>query len=98
IFSRDWSSDVCSSDLDGLEFYEEQEMEGVTFKTLKFVEPTSAYPYGYYTNDNTTFKIVPDVTPLNLWFASKEWYMAYSKVGPTRSEERRVGKECGYRW
>lgn len=68
---------------DGLEFYEEQEMEGVTFETLKFVEPTSAYPYGYYTNDNTTFKIVPDVTPLNLWFVSKEWYMAYSKVGPT---------------
>ncbi|NGM64602.1 DUF4302 domain-containing protein [Sphingobacterium sp. SGR-19] len=67
----------------GLEFYAEQEMEGVRFKTLKFVEPTTAYPYGYYTDDNTTFKIVPDVTPLNLWFISNEWYMAYSKVGST---------------
>lgn len=65
----------------GLEFYEEQQMEGVKFKTLKFVEPTSAYPYGYYTNDNTTFKIVPDVTPLNLWFTQNLWSMSYSNIG-----------------
>ena len=67
---------------EGLEFYQEQEMEGVKFKTLKYVEPTSAYPYGYYTNDNTTFKIVPDVTPLNSWFKQNLWSFAYSGVGP----------------
>ncbi|TYR38052.1 DUF4302 domain-containing protein [Sphingobacterium phlebotomi] len=66
----------------GLEFYAEQEMEGVRFKTLKYVEPTAAYPYGYYTNDNTTFKIVPDVTPLNLWFTQNLWSMSYSNIGP----------------
>ncbi|RZF59762.1 DUF4302 domain-containing protein [Sphingobacterium corticibacterium] len=65
----------------GLEFYAEQEMEGVTFKTLKFVEPTTAYPYGYYTNDNATFKIVPDITPLNVWFRTNTWAMRYSGLG-----------------
>src|SRR5215475_15519564 len=58
-FSRDWSSDVCSSDLVG--------------------QPASAHPAAG--------------TSTGGW---RRW--AASPRRSTRSEERRVGKECRYRW
>ena len=57
-------------------------MAGVTFDFLKFIEPTSTYPYGYYTDNGNTFKIVPEVTPINLWFKANLWSMSYKNVGP----------------
>ncbi|WP_294345968.1 DUF4302 domain-containing protein [uncultured Sphingobacterium sp.] len=66
----------------GLEFYEKYTMAGVTFDFLKFIEPTSTYPYGYYTDNGNTFKIVPEVTPINLWFKANLWSMSYRNVGP----------------
>lgn len=68
---------------DGLEFYEEYTMAGTSFDHLNYIEPTSAYPYGYYSDKGNTFKIVPDVTPINLWFKTNLWSMSYSNVGPT---------------
>jgi len=43
----------------GLSFYKEYEINGVKFKTLKYVEPTGNYNKGYFTNDAGTIKLVP---------------------------------------
>lgn len=67
---------------EGLEFYEEYTMAGATFDRLDYIEPTDGYPYGYYTDKNKAFKIVPDVAPINLWFKTNLWSMSYSNVGP----------------
>src|SRR5690606_40245750 len=70
-FSRDWSSDVCSSDLDG---------------------PAPGYDYGEggYDPDRTNIGFNEEtgqfqILPMRSWVSS-------------RSEERRVGKECRSRW
>ncbi|MGB3063937.1 DUF4302 domain-containing protein [Sphingobacterium thalpophilum] len=67
----------------GLEFYESFTLDGGTFSRLDYVAASSNYPYGYYTDKSGTFKIVPDITPINLWFKSNLWSMSYSNVGPT---------------
>ncbi|MFD2967021.1 DUF4302 domain-containing protein [Sphingobacterium bambusae] len=65
----------------GLEFFKTYVIDGVSFDNLAFREPTDDYPYGYYTDNANTFKIMPDVTPLNTWFMSNLWGMRYSGLG-----------------
>lgn len=67
----------------GLEFYEEAEIQGVKFDKLSFVAPNVEYPLGYYADLNNTVKIIPQVTPINVWFRSNLWSMSYNNVGAT---------------
>src|SRR5690606_39427208 len=86
-FSRDWSSDVCSSDLTGYE---------VTLGDI-YDNPTlyEIYPglrdirvfIGHAPSDMSTVKMAYSYED-NLIFINKFYY------GEARSEERRVGKEC----
>ncbi|MCS3553162.1 MULTISPECIES: DUF4302 domain-containing protein [unclassified Sphingobacterium] len=66
-----------------LEFYKEYIIEGKSFDRLNYVQPTSAYPNGYYTDKSNAIKIVPATAPLNIWFRNNLWSMSYSNTGPT---------------
>src|SRR5206468_9902043 len=72
---RDWSSDVCSSDLD---------LDNVEFVLVNTEIQGSATKVKTHTSQiSPTFAV--DATGIRF-------------VNITRSEERRVGKECRYRW
>src|SRR5690606_40053288 len=89
-FSRDWSSDVCSSDL----------LAASRNYDLEF----------FFTASDTTdrgnplaFEIGQRDTTVNAghWskpFVSDRKPLSAKFSGNQRSEERRVGKECRYRW
>src|SRR5205809_6298513 len=74
--SRDWSSDVCSSDLKNANA---DPASSVSFTRLDSLAA----------NDPNRFVSSIYVDPAN---ANHAW------ISYTRSEERRVGKECRYRW
>src|SRR5687768_17639402 len=72
--SRDWSSDVCSSDLGANRLASTSLLEGLT--------------WGYYAAHSILAKLTAASSS-----ASPSVQRAFS-----RSEERRVGKECRSRW
>src|SRR5207249_8191477 len=74
---RDWSSDVCSSDLDARQFWGK-----FTLQLYVFADETGKH-FGHIADD----VIQVERTDLHVSFATEG-----------RSEERRVGKECRYRW
>src|SRR5690606_39653927 len=81
-FSRDWSSDVCSSDLDFLNLFPilfNQEDPVAFF--CKVFDKIQAY----LSSTNYNYKHYATSIFNNLIFSK------------SRSEERRVGKECRYR-
>src|SRR5690606_39988346 len=92
IFSRDWSSDVCSSDLITLTLAlllfscakeEKQDYTIISGKLINF--------------DEESFKIYgnsfeKEITPNEDGTFTDTLYIEYN--GAYRSEERRVGKEC----
>src|SRR5690606_39626962 len=87
-FSRDWSSDVCSSDLMSMGIFQTpgsnaREINNNIKKYLKSIE-----------------KDLPEGITYTINFDTNEFLEAsISKVVTTlRSEERRVGKECRCRW
>src|SRR5690606_39524248 len=86
-FSRDWSSDVCSSDLNKqIELLEWQKKA-----TEAEYYPTVALSANY------GFLGQGDKMP---WWNGKEngvFWSDMASVGLNRSEERRAGKECGDR-
>src|SRR5690606_41230505 len=80
-FSRDWSSDVCSSDL----------------KTAPL--PLSAE----YISPNVIDKRMPETDAGDDWsngsiFKQNKLKIHLTQPLTSRSEERRVGKECRSRW
>src|SRR5699024_11968057 len=77
---RDWSSDVCSSDLAGDSVF------GVKRSLIKRFE---TQPAGTPTPDGRDVSRTGDGT----WSSCN-----FDIVLAPRSEERRVGKECRYRW
>src|SRR5690606_39620803 len=85
-FSRDWSSDVCSSDL-GLS----ASNSSVNFSFVNSFT-NQLLPNGTY-----ELKGVFDQDPPNYmdFHCFLSWYKVDSSA---RSEERRVGKECRCRW
>src|SRR5690606_40339315 len=93
-FSRDWSSDVCSSDLDNDEqamtvVFEDNKEVKYEFSQLDELE--LAYAISIHKSQGSEFPVVlipiawgpPMLMTRNLLY--------------TRSEERRVGKEARYR-
>src|SRR5690606_39540247 len=79
-FSRDWSSDVCSSDLpdSGKRVVHKASLPRVS-------QPRSNSVDGQVNGD------------LNFTF-HRFCFAPTARSGAQRSEERRVGKECGARW
>src|SRR5690606_39984314 len=79
-FSRDWSSDVCSSDLTDRSHGD---------PLLEVEQVSRDYGQGgFWPRGRTTLRAVDKVS---LTIARGE---CVALVGPSRSEERRVGKEC----
>src|SRR5690606_41168764 len=97
-FSRDWSSDVCSSDL-----YQEKYQALVD----KYGQEALAKAWTYYLQGVNEGKWAPkrlipffyhivetDILPL----VERELIPPGYNMPSLRSEERRVGKECRSRW
>src|SRR5690606_40371819 len=83
-FSRDWSSDVCSSDL---EIINRLIKQGLLFQKDN-------------PNDNRSQLIfLSDAGRMEVFkLFEKMETLGYIATGELRSEERRVGKECRSRW
>src|SRR5690606_39812357 len=78
-FSRDWSSDVCSSDLPS-------SSTGEMMRSLTDLAETLELPV-----ESTQDKAVPAVLEaLRLGVPYRDWLLVFDNA---RSEERRVGKE-----
>src|SRR5207302_6783508 len=92
-FSRDWSSDVCSSDLGGLMAYA-ADFSDLFRRTATFVDKIlkGAKPADLPVEQPTKFELV-----INLKTA-KALGLTIPPSLLGRSEERRVGKECGSGW
>src|SRR5690606_41200741 len=91
-FSRDWSSDVCSSDLreaiKKLNYHPNNIARSLSNKSsnlIAFIVPNLNNPY------------FTDLINLLDVSAEKHGYKLYL-CNSNRSEERRVGKECRSRW
>src|SRR5690606_39911910 len=90
-FSRDWSSDVCSSDLSNACYFHGENIKEAT--------PSLAYILGdegsgCYMGKKLVHAYFSKKMPKDLEVKFKEQYELYI----FRSEERRVGKERKYRW
>src|SRR5690606_39946489 len=81
-FSRDWSSDVCSSDL--------LTQAGVSAADIEYVE---AHGTGTALGDPIELQALDEV-----YGAGRDPNHALIVGSVKRSEERRVGKECRPRW
>src|SRR5207249_9286178 len=77
---RDWSSDVCSSDL---------EREGADLLRLPVLEQIEVV--GRQVHHRITARVGDEGVNLDVVHLHPEGH-------GRRSEERRVGKECRYRW
>src|SRR2546429_3115514 len=80
--SRDWSSDVCSSDLDDFE----DAPDGAATEQLKIQQRLFEFNFKVDTLKGSLFRSDPDKKKPDTLLVE------------LRSEERRVGKECRSRW
>src|SRR5690606_39331693 len=88
-FSRDWSSDVCSSDLAHLDVEVDYPLDSDEYlHASAFITSMTAAWRGPSTG--STAKNTRDALPRQ----SIQQCMFRSRTGWKRSEERRVGKEC----
>src|SRR5690606_40170270 len=83
-FSRDWSSDVCSSDLENAIVYDEKISNANMVKNQR-ARWINAYRLSLKDSAKLLLKGIKSLN-LNMF------------IGGVRSEERRVGKECRARW
>src|SRR5262249_59474405 len=91
----DWSSDVCSSDLPGTTSLQ------TNLDAVKMIGPTTAANIAHYNAQERInghgvrrwFRALHIITT----FALYQLFIYVYHRG-WRSEERRVGKECRYRW
>src|SRR5699024_12166051 len=93
---RDWSSDVCSSDLEGV-YTEPYAVTKVEFEDGSVVDlkPKSEPVMEDYTAYMVT-DMLKDVVDRGTGTNANVSHLPIA--GKTRSEERRVGKECRARW
>src|SRR5690606_39652990 len=81
-FSRDWSSDVCSSDLPARR------------KAATFRGESAAFTVRKAEDDTEVFSGTADGPRANGDTAEQVYVADFSELQEPRSEERRVGKEC----
>src|SRR5690606_40336910 len=97
-FSRDWSSDVCSSDLSSLYIPEFHDVLDHFFGNVAgYGEGIAHIGTGLGRNG----RIDPDKVPIGIDQGPATVARVYRGIGldkGLRSEERRVGKECRLRW
>src|SRR5690606_40687506 len=91
-FSRDWSSDVCSSDL----FYNLCVMNNI--KPIIGLNIPVESEMGFYNNVLVYAKGEIGYKNLLSLASQAKLKKVVSQSFLRRSEERRVGKECRYRW
>src|SRR5690606_39497404 len=86
-FSRDWSSDVCSSDLHAKHFDRYVRKCEISY----FVDKN-------HVNKGYATRAIKEI--INYIFSRTDMEKIYCRIDPEnlRSEERRVGKECRSRW
>src|SRR5690606_39877866 len=93
IFSRDWSSDVCSSDLQGVSI-PSSTMNNWTHQVAALIKPLAHQIQSQILQSNY---IQMDESTIKVLFVKKDkthkGYMWVMIDPQTRSEERRVGKE-----
>src|SRR5690606_42109147 len=93
-FSRDWSSDVCSSDLVAfpVSFFENKAQMGGSSRGPPVIAPTlkvnSTMPPIYGTPKAITIMSKPKTQE-----EARATNISFLSLAPGRSEERRVGKE-----
>src|SRR5690606_39474501 len=81
-FSRDWSSDVCSSDLEEHTFYAQyNKIDKIKHVVLAYEDDTPLGCGAIKEFESGTMEV-------------KRMYVLPDGRGKGRSEERRVGKEC----
>src|SRR5690606_40499044 len=92
-FSRDWSSDVCSSDLN----VNNVAGTDITNPTVSITSPSNGASVSGTVSINIT---ATDNTGISSVFYSIDGVVANTKTSApfSRSEERRVGKECRSGW
>src|SRR5690606_40544410 len=93
-FSRDWSSDVCSSDL---------EITGYQHEVLRSWSSMADTLVLASNDDNNKSQVIvietyPGVNDSELVSNIKNKFQPDAFFHVARSEERRVGKECRSRW
>src|SRR5690606_41200732 len=93
-FSRDWSSDVCSSDLAWWRKLRRKYLPGHLFFSNSGKPQPKQFSYNRQSvvchSQNRKNTIPP---PDFLWLRFEQ-IASFFLVNPHRSEERRVGKEC----
>src|SRR5690606_40220294 len=96
-FSRDWSSDVCSSDLEKLRKHQastklKHENKSIALGTSKinYMDPRVTVAYAKRV-EMPIEKVFPKA------LCDKFNWAMHVRSNFVRSEERRVGKECRYR-
>src|SRR5690606_40942616 len=95
-FSRDWSSDMCSSDLiirDTEKLEQEIVQTSEALKEITGFSPTLFRPVGGSYNKHIINTAAENGHHVVLW----SWHQD-TKDWRNRSEERRVGKESRYGW
>src|SRR5436309_6605794 len=89
-FSRDWSSDVCSSDLPPGQY--------IAIETPVSQDQTVTQCSDQPGGTTSTFNL-NNVSVTNSANVTITWWENFTSPGTfSRSEERRVGKECRFRW
>src|SRR5205085_5915943 len=88
-FDCDWSSDVCSSDLTL-----RRKLDGLVAAALRILEDFSFV----IANHDFFVVMIEHVTGIDRHFAAAAGSIDHVLRNGVRSEERRVGKECGSRW
>src|SRR5207302_2992381 len=90
-FSRDWSSDVCSSDLTNGVHEAVTETQLQAGDVCRVAPPNPARMLSMQVRADGKYTII-------CFDSTREVRSAEEIKGGLRSEERRVGKECRARW
>src|SRR5207302_8273870 len=94
-FSRDWSSDVCSSDLIGINSNDSVKYPDDSFEAMQAEAKREAFVFPYlFDESQTVAREYGAVCTPDFYVFENVKREEYRE----RSEERRVGKECRLRW
>src|SRR5205085_5672530 len=97
-FDCDWSSDVCSSDLDGNGHFTQTGNSHGSVSGDYSGDGSGTYTVNANCSGTATLTLSGVGVTLNLWIVVVDQGREVRLVVRTRSEERRVGKECRSGW